>query len=420
VAGHAACVLLGGAAPGLGQALAAPAAIAGGTRADASIEALIQRVDQLEAEVRALRTQLAQRLAAGHEPVAATPVTAVLAEAADTHTHGAADEAPEPERWRAPATRIHWFSDVGLSASDRAGATTSFGLGQIDLFLTSALNEQWSVLSEIVFRANTDNRFVVNPERLLVQFKPSDALQIGMGRFHSTVGYYNAAYHHGSWFETAAARPSIFSAGLVPFHNVGVSARTRVPSGGAGLEAFAEIGNGVTSRSSTLEPTQSVVDENNGKAINLGVVSRPAALSGFQAGVSWYRDRLTPAGRTPIHAQTWGVHAVYISQRWELLNELIAARHADEGGGTARVSYGWYTQSAYRVGNLRPYVRYQVVQGHAADPIFGGLGHRYGPVAGLRVDISRFAALKVQFDTAHQSATDTTTHDGVVKLAFTF
>jgi hypothetical protein len=423
------------ATPAWGQTVdAVPAPAPEAAAAASALEALIQRVDQLETEVRTLRTQLAARLAEAEHAQAmpppapapqlaalTAPAPAPLLPAAIAHDHAAADAAAAAEnRWQAPRTQFHWFSDVGFAVSDRSGATSSFGLGQLDLFLTSALNEQWSVLSEIVFRANTDNRFVVNPERLLVQYQPSDRLQIAMGRFHSAVGYYNTVYHHGSWFETAAARPSLFGAGLVPFHNVGVSAQAKLPSGPAGLSVIGELGNGLTSGSRALEATQNVVDENNHKAYNLAVIARPDGLPGFQTGASWYRDRLTPAGRSPIEAHTMAAHAVYTGHGWEVLNELVAARHVDEDGSPVRVSYGWYSQSSYRVRSVRPYLRYQVVQGDAADPVFGSLGHRYGPVVGVRVDLGKFAALKVHLDHSRQSATGTTFNDGVVRLAFTF
>jgi hypothetical protein len=426
------CVALAcAAAPARGQTAYGPAATPAAPAV--SIEALVQRLDQLETEVRDLRQQLAAaRAATPAVPAAPRPAdstlgtvaAAPLLPAAEAHAHGAgevpADDAAAGLDWKAPTTQVHWFSDVGYSVSSRNATTSSFGLGQLVLFLTSKLSDDWSVLSEIVFRANSDNRFVVNAERLLVQYEPNDTLQVGVGRFHSAVGYYNAAYHHGSWFETAATRPTLFGAGHGPFHNVGVSTRVRVPSGAAGLEAIAELGNGLTSGSRALEPTQNVVDENNHKATNLALVTKPAALPGFQAGVSWYHDQLRPTGVTEMTAHTLAAHVVYTGTAWELLNEIVAARHDDEGDGPVRTSYGWYSQASYRLGAVRPYARYQVVQGHAQDPVFGGLGHRYGPVLGVRVDFSRFAAIKLHVDRSRQSTTGVTSHDGVVKLAFTF
>ena len=213
----------------------------------------------------------------------------------------------------------------------------------------------------------------------------------------------------------------MFGAGLVPFHNVGVSTRARVPSGAANLELVAELGNGLTSASRALEPTQNVVDENNHKASNLGVTTRPErpARSSRPASPGTAIGCGRPASRRwPPH--TMAAHVVYTAHGWELLNEIVAARHVDDGGAPARIAHGWYSQGSYRIGSFRPYVRYQAVQGNPADPIFGALGHRYGPVAGVRVDFGQFAALKVHVDRSRQSATGLTSHDGVVKLAFTF
>ena len=421
------CLTVLWASPGRAQTATGPSAPADAASLP-SIESLVQRLDLLESEVRDLRAQLAAARLAVDPPapsLASLPPgpagTTLLPPSAEAHDHALGDDDRAPETaWRTPVTQIHWFSDVGYTISNRPGSTSSFALGQLDLFLTSKLSDRWSVLSEIVFRANTDNRFVVNPERLMVQYEPTEKVQIAMGRFHSAVGYDNAAYHHGSWFETAAARPSLFGAGFVPFHNVGVSGRARVPSGVAGLEVIGELGNGLTSGSRALEPTQNVIDENNHKATNLAVITHPTNLPGFQAGASWYRDRLTPVGLPGIDAQTSAAHVVYTGRGWELLNEVVAVRHADDGGAPVRMSYGWYSQSAYRFGSVRPYFRYQSVEGAPGDPVFGALGHRTGPVLGMRIDFSRFAALKFHVDRSHQATTDTTSYDGVVRLAFTF
>ena len=413
------------AAPARAQTPGGPALASAGSGA-ATIEALVLRLDQLEAEVRTLKSQLAAaQLAATNVPAPQTPPVPIAAALtgppadAAAHEHDQDGDTANGDGWRAPITKIHWFSDIGFTATDRKAGTSSFGLGQLDLFLTSQLAEDWKVLSEIVFRAGTDNRFVVNPERLLVQYDPTDRIQIAMGRFHSSVGYYNVAYHHGSWFETAATRPSLFAAGFIPYHNVGVSSRAQLPSGPAGLEVVAEFGNGLASTSRTMEPTQSLIDEDNHKAFNLGLNAKPTGLSGFQTGVSWYRDRLHPAGMTPFAANTSAVHVVYSGRGWELLNEIVVARHVPDAG-PVRVSHGWYSQSAYRIGSVRPYFRYQSVEGAPTDPMFGNLGRRYGPVAGVRVDFSRFGALKLQLGRTRETMTDTVVHDGTVKLAFTF
>ena len=430
--------LLCAAGPAWGQGAADPVAAPAPDAAAAAsaLEALIQRVDQLETEVRTLRAQLAARLvdaeqaqAAVHASVPA-PAPGVLAAAASAprlpaaiaHDHAAADAAAAAEStWQNPRTQFHWFSDVGYTVSDRRQTTSSFGLGQLDLFLTSALNERWSVLSEIVFRANSDNRFVVNPERLLVQYQPSDRLQIVMGRFHSAVGYYHTVYHHGSWFETAAARPSLFGAGFVPYHNVGISAHAKLPVRPGRPRSDRRAGQRphVGLARAGGDPERRRREQPQGLQPGGGRQARGAAgLPGRRVLVPRSADaRRAVADRRPHDGGARRLH-----------RPRLGSAQRDRRGPPRRrgrlarprlVPVG-YSQSSYRIRRVRPYVRYQVVQGDAADPIFGTVGHRYGPVAGVRVELGKFAALKVHLDHSRQSATGTTSNDGVVRLAFTF
>ena len=218
-----------------------------------------------------------------------------------------------------------------------------------------------------------------------------------MGRFHSAVGYYNAAYHHGSWFETAATRPSMFAAGFIPYHNVGVSSRARVPSGPAGLEVIVEFGNGLASTSRTLEPTQSLIDEDNHKAFNLGVVTQadatcPASRRASRGTRPSASDRRRAIGgaheRGACRLHRWRLGAVERNRR----RPPRPRRRA--GACLARLVHA----ERIRFRQRPPYLRYQSVEGDRVDPIFGALGHRYGPVAGVRVDFSRFAASSCSSD----------------------
>ena len=191
------------------------------------VQRLLDRVAELERQVRELRK-------------VPDPIWAVqdLASPAPQHDHqGGAGDIGSPGSAVSPIPEIHWFGDVGYRASDQPGETSSFSLGQLDLFLTSSLTEHLNILTEVVFRAGTDNRYVVNAERLLLHYSPSPYLAVSVGRYHTAIGFYNTAYHHGSWFETAVTRPTIFAyrGGLIPIHDIGVMATGRVPSGRLGL-----------------------------------------------------------------------------------------------------------------------------------------------------------------------------------------
>ncbi len=53
--------------------------------------------------------------------------------------------------------RIRGFGDISLHGGTAQGETTSFSLGQLDLFVTSDVSDRFKFLSEIVFEAGPDN-----------------------------------------------------------------------------------------------------------------------------------------------------------------------------------------------------------------------------------------------------------------------
>jgi hypothetical protein len=319
-----------------------------------------------------------------------------------------------------PRMQIQGFAEVNFRASNEKGKTSSFSLGQLDLFITSRLSEKFSVLSELILEAGEDNAFTFEIHRLLLKYSLNDYLNLSAGRYHTSIGYYNTAYHHGSWFQTTVNRPFLFQfeskGGILPLHNVGFTATGRIPSAPLGLRYVAEIGNGRAASSPLVRPVQTAVDENNGKAFNLGIFARPSQVPGLQTGFSVYHDRLTPIGKPQVGETIMAAHLVYQNPRLEFLNELLASRHAAAG----RVFYtpGFYTQFSRRFGNVRPFFRYQYVNAPSDDPIYR-VGRRNGPSVGMRYDLSEFVAFKMQYDhTARRrlSALD----DLILQLAFTF
>jgi hypothetical protein len=377
-----------------------------------AVPRLMERVEELERLVRELRQS--------PNPTATTQSPAPRPASQDEHGAHTGDLAG-PDLRVSPVAEIHWFGDVGVRASDLAGENSSFALGQLDFFLTSSLTEHLSVLSEVVFKPGTDNRYVVNAERLLLQYSPNPYLALGLGRYHTSIGFYNTAYHHGSWFETAVTRPTIFAyrGGLIPIHDVGLMATGRIPSGSAALHYVFELGNGQSSQSATAEPTQNSVDENDGKSVNLGIFAKPEILPGLQVGFSAHRDRLRPANAPLADQMTLAAHAVYQGQALEWLNEVVVVRSARPISGLNTVTSGAYTQVSRQVATVRPYFRYQYVDADVADVAFSALGHRHGPTVGLRFDLGKFAALKAQYErTIRRGLLDVNSFAG--QLAFTF
>ena len=325
-----------------------------------------------------------------------------------------ATEASEPaseaagERTRFPTIQFRGFGDISYVVNDRRDEHNSFALGQLDLFLTSQLAEDLDVLGELVVESRDDNAFATEIERLQLNYRPSDYFNVAAGRYHTAIGYYNTAFHHGAWLQTAVGRPRIFGFedddGVLPIHNVGLSVSGQIPSGPLGLHYVFEVGNG-RHYGATAEPVLNVADDNDHKAVNLGLTARPDGVPGLQLGVSAYHDTATPDGLPRLDQLIVAGHVVWQRPKFEWFNEVFWFRHAP-AGGSATHAVAAYSQVARQWGRVRPLFRYQYTYAQRADVIFSNFGEpglTHGPSVGLRYDFSALAALKFQYDHWWQS-----------------
>ncbi len=394
------------------------------------MKVMMRRMEALEARIRELETDKTKTARPTEADNAKTsqPTAPVTTAATEVAAHSTpAEKHDQTSQHEGPATntprmQIQGYADVSFHTSNEKGKTSSFGVGQLDIFITSQLSDKFSVLGELILEARSNNRFDFELHRLLLRYTPSDYFNLGVGRYHTGIGYYNTAYHHGQWFQTAANRPFIYAfegqGGILPIHNVGLTATGRIPSGAAGLRYIAEVGNGRSSRSSIAVPVQTAVDENNRKSFNLGLLSRPDRVPGLQLGLSVYHDKLAPDGLPRVEQTISAAHVVYRNSNYEWLNEALDIRHRVEGGRTLHTP-AFYTQFARRIGDAWPYFRYQYTNAPDDDPIFQNVGRRNGPSAGLRYNISEFAALKIQYDRTERRRLRSL-DELVLQLGFTF
>ncbi len=375
------------------------------------IQQLLERVKQLETEVRELKGEHADKTASNPDPAAkpaSSETQARQAPVSSSQAQSMAAMGAEPTS-SFGHMQFRGFSDISYHASDLKGDTNSFALGQFNLFITSKLSERWGVLAEAVMEADQQNGVGIDLERLLLQFAANDHFNVNFGRYHTAIGWYNTAYHHSTWLQTAVGRPFIFEfedkGGILPIHNVGISANGKIPSGGLGLQYVAEIGNGRASRSPLDEPVQNVRDENNGKAANFAILARPDRWQGFEAGFSVYHDQLTPAGMLTIGQTIMAAHVIYQSSVFEWLNEGLIIRNARSDIDRITHTSSFYSQISRKFGVVRPYFRYQYINVPESEPLYRDVGLYYGPSLGVRYDFSEFAAFKIQYDRTDRRST---------------
>jgi hypothetical protein len=281
-------------------------------------------------------------------------------------------------------------------------AASSFRTGEFDLFMSSQITPKLSFLSELVTSSGPNNQFEVDLERYVLTYRQNKYFSVGAGRYHTSIGYYNTAYHHGTWFQTATGRPLMYyfedSGGPLPVHEVGVTSTGEIPSGALGLHWVFEVGNGQAPPGANFgDGVENFASNRNHKDVNIAFYSRPDWIPGLQVGGSHLMGDLISPNFAKVSQDISSVYAVYFQGRWEFLNEAVLMHH--QLGAEQWNSPMGYTQFAYRLGNrYRPYFRFQEVNVPDSDPVSPFVGRYEGPSVGLRTDIFDYAAFKLQYN----------------------
>ncbi len=417
------------------------------------IEQLLQRLADSERRIQALEAKLASSPVASSPAVAAVPaVTPVppapmpAAEPPSQNASLAAGLVQAPDLATAmgghnmdlpggPVLNIRGFFDFNFGTGSVANPLTfpiadngcgtcgnsptpghsAFQAGEFDLFMSSRISDHLSFVSEVVLGPDATNQFGIDIERYQLTYKKNQYFSVTGGRFHTSIGYYNTAYHHGNWFSTAEGRPIMYlfedSGGVLPVHMVGLSFAGEVPHTDAlGLHWVAEIGNGLSSNPYATESVQNFYADRNYKATNIALFIKPQFAPGLQIGGSWYHDGLNPTqAQNPlpiaeVRQNIESAYLVYFSPSWEFMNEGVLESNHVAGAPRPIRSPMAYTQLARKFGIYKPYFRYQYVRDNLSDPVNILKGTYYGPSVGIRMDIFEYAAFKVQFNHLYQSS----------------
>ena len=307
-----------------------------------TVQSLLDRIQQLENRINQLedrerKQEAAQAAAPTSTPAAPAETTTQAAIATPApppppptyghmEDHTSMGEIRDTER-RFPSLQIRGFGDVDFSATDRKGSVSGFNLGQFVLHLASPLSEKVSYFGEVSFTAQPTG-YDLSVERTIIRYDYNDYFKLSFGKYHTPIGYWNAAFHHGAWLQTTIARPEMvqFGGSFIPTHFVGIEAEGNIPSGGLGLGYNVGLGNG---RSSLLSKSGDSGDSNDNRSWVANVYSRPARFYGLQVGASVYRDKLTPQPGKNFEEWITAADIVWTKEKPEFLAEYANVHHRD-------------------------------------------------------------------------------------------
>jgi len=323
-----------------------------------------------------------------------------------------------PARPAAAQVALNVFGDIDYQATHdngspaagiAAGTTNSFSAPRFELFLTSTQGKL-AFLAETMFEVGGANEFGIDMERIEVGYLFSDQFRLRLGRFHTAIGYFNDAYHHGRYFQLTVDRPVMVrfedEGGLIPAHSVGIHVDGRFALGGAGhLRYDGEVSNG---RGSVPDEVTNLDDPNNGKMYNLRVRLEPSAIDGLIIGGSATYDRISAMQAAPppasIRELIFGAHVAYVENRLHFIGEYLYISH--ENAGSTGVTHGAFVELGYDIGIITPYLRGEWIKFPANtatnDPFFAQnllfltRGSSKSGVAGFKVTVSDYLVLKLE------------------------
>jgi len=325
-----------------------------------------------------------------------------------------------------PATAqvsVSVFGDVDYQAmkdngspTSPAGTTNAFSAPRLELFLTSTQGKL-AFLAETMFEVGDFNEFGIDMERIEIGYLFSDKFRLRVGRFHTAIGYYNDAYHHGRYFQMTVDRPTMVrfedEGGLIPAHSVGVHGDGRLPIGSAGnIRYDAEVTNG---RGSDPGMVDNLTDPNNGKMFNLRLRLEPAAIDGLVIGGSATYDVISAASQdmmglplplVSIREVILGGHIAYLENRIHVIGEYLFIQHRNDVASWTGNTQAAFLELGYDAGIIGPYVRGELAHfpadTAANDPFFAqnalflSRGSSKSGVVGVRSLVSDYLALKLE------------------------
>lgn len=405
------------------------------------VNALLSRIDKLERRVAELEagkspgsTPQPQTPQAEVPPLQTlqTPSTEEVQTRVATQAHEHDEHPPNgaAAEHHFPSLQLRGFTDVDFSATDERGSHSGFNLGQFVLHVASPLSKKVAYFGELSFTAQPTS-YTADVERSIIRYDYNDYFKLSFGRYHTPINYWNTEFHHGLWLQTTISRPEMirFGGRFQPVHFLGMLAEGNIPSGPLGLGYEIGLGNG---RAGTISRAGDAGDVNNNRAWVARVIARPTGLRGLQVGGAIYGDEITPtpalSGNPRFSELIESAHIVWTSETPEFLSEFANVHHRDSLTGTVYNSQAYYVQLGYRLPwrqrKWKPYYRFEYMHIPATEPLFSfpdfEVKDLVSSTAGIRYDISDFAALKWEYRHTKRGPTDPIVNGAFVQTSFTF
>lgn len=303
----------------------------------------------------------------------------------------------------------------------------------LDLYAAGRLSNRWSGLLEFVLEREKGFS-EAEMERINLTYEHSTALRLGAGRFHTPLGYWNKAYHHGRQLIDTVERPFFLEfedsgrgTGILPFHTVGLQASgvRELTSGSFSYNLLAGSAHRMDSSEwkdpGAAELQSSYRFEDSGQLSWTARGRFHSSNDHFQMGLSG-RDHpivedgsfgdgaITAKGEELFNQQILAVDMRYRQGRWEVFGEYFYIRSRDQFASQQRFdSRAYYAQLAYQLTpSLRGVYRYARLDFDQDDPYYQVMGSREEThnTFTVRYDLDLNHTLKLEYEAVDGQSSD--------------
>jgi len=325
---------------------------------------------------------------------------------------------------------LNFFGDVSLIQLNEQKA--AFTIGAVGFQVTAHLADHLVGRTEYVVKY-AEGETVIDLERLYLEYRTARWALIA-GRTHSELGYWNTAFHHGTWLQLTMNRPHVLDfeegGGILETHSVGLTAMYGPKRGDSGVDLMLAVGNG---HGRTIDVVQTGSDNNWAKSVllRLGLVGigHPALRFGINVGVDEIAaESAAVRPLLPDKSILELVTGFYLALRSEGLvvySETYNILH--HGGGQTWQLTDGFLLAGYRFGAVTPFGEIEARRGdgfsdpyYRPDPAVGS--HSIPPAnfvegtLGVRYELNAWSALKVEVAAA--SFSDRTDYRAEINWSF--
>jgi hypothetical protein len=306
------------------------------------------------------------------------------------------------------STALAQESAPHLHGGGFAGVTferSGFAFGELDLYATATLSDQWSVISEgFLSHAGRDEgggsspkHFESDLERLSISFSRSDRLRVEGGFTHTGIVRWNEREHRGRFLQTPIDVPAIAAreeqGGAWPLHFDGLWFSGRL-GGPLGVEYGAGVGK---ARASVRDEVQPVFDSDSTPAQLFTLSVAPDALRGFQFGGAEYSGDI-PAPEGSMREVDQTLFTAFTRGGAEIRAEWAQMHHTRFGDRRRFVTRGGYALLSWRPRGrwevLRPYILLDRLDVARGEPYLADVHDQRAWAVGLRWDARPWLAVK--------------------------